>query len=106
VKGAPKDTDFYRYALAEMVGNSKQAMIYLYISVAAEDFRPVLKDITAPTLLTYSGDGWICTPETGEYMAKNIPNSKLVIFPGCGHGLFMDDPAKFNAELGAFLTEG
>ncbi|MDR1028590.1 MAG: alpha/beta hydrolase [Clostridiales Family XIII bacterium] len=105
VKGAPKDSDNYRFALAEMRGNTSQAMIYLYLSVSAEDFRPVLRDITVPALLAYSGNGWICTPETGEYMAQNIKNSKLVLFPGCGHGLFMDDPDKFNAELETFLTE-
>jgi pimeloyl-ACP methyl ester carboxylesterase len=105
VKGFPKDSDQYRAALAEMQSNTPHAMIYLYASVAAEDFRPVLKDITAPVLLAYSGNGLICTPEHGEYMARNIKNSKLVIFPECGHGIFLDDPVKFNAELEAFLAE-
>jgi pimeloyl-ACP methyl ester carboxylesterase len=29
----------------------------------------------------------------------------LVIFSDCGHGLFLDDPDKFNAELDTFLNE-
>jgi pimeloyl-ACP methyl ester carboxylesterase len=105
VKGFPKDSDRYRLALADMQSNTPHAMIYFYIAAASEDFRPVLKDITVPVLLTYSGNGLICSPEHGEYMAQNIKNSKLVIFPDCGHGLFMDDPVTFNAELETFLAE-
>ena len=31
--------------------------------------------------------------------------SRLVIFPGCGHGLFLEDPEKFNRELKDFLKD-
>jgi pimeloyl-ACP methyl ester carboxylesterase len=105
VKGAPRDTDDFKLALDAMCANTPHIMVFLWISIFSEDFRPVLKDITVPVLLTYSGDGLICTPATGEYMAANIKDSKLVIFPNCGHGLFMDNPAMFNAELEAFLAE-
>ncbi|MDR1246701.1 MAG: alpha/beta hydrolase [Clostridiales Family XIII bacterium] len=105
VNGFPKDSERYRLALAEMRSNTPHAMIYFYIAIASEDFRPVLKDITVPVLLTYSGNGLLCGPAHGEYMAQNIKNSKLVVFPDCGHGLFMDDPVKFNTELETFLTE-
>jgi pimeloyl-ACP methyl ester carboxylesterase len=104
-KGTPTDTEEFRLALQDMQGNTPHIMIFLWIALTAEDFRPVLKDITVPTLLAYSGDGLICTPAVGEYLAQRIENSKLVIFPGCGHGLFMDDPVKFNSELETFLKE-
>ena len=40
-------------------------------------------------------------------MRENLGgDSKLVIFPGCGHGLFLEDPEKFNSELAQFLEEG
>ncbi|MDR1573380.1 MAG: alpha/beta hydrolase [Clostridiales Family XIII bacterium] len=105
VKGCPRDTDYYRMSLAEMQNNTPHVMVFAYLAIAAEDFRPVLKDITVPVLLTYAGDGLICTPAHGEYMKENIKNSKLVIFPGCGHGLFFDNPDKFNTELDTFLAE-
>ncbi|MDR1572729.1 MAG: alpha/beta hydrolase [Clostridiales Family XIII bacterium] len=105
VKGTPRDTDAYRAALADMQSNTPHVMVFAYIAMATEDFRPVLQDITAPVLLAYAGDGLICTPAHGEYMKQHIKNSKLVIFNGCGHGLFMDDPDRFNAELEAFLAE-
>jgi pimeloyl-ACP methyl ester carboxylesterase len=105
VKGYPKDSEGYKLALSAMQSNNSRIMMYLYTSMASEDLRSVLKDISVPVLLAYSGDGLICTPATGEYMANHIKNSKLVIFDGCGHGLFMDNPDKFNAELDAFLKE-
>jgi pimeloyl-ACP methyl ester carboxylesterase len=36
-------------------------------------------------------------------MQKNIPNSKLEIFEGDGHALFVDDPDEFNALVEDFL---
>jgi pimeloyl-ACP methyl ester carboxylesterase len=104
-KGFPRDTDYYREALAAMQDNTPHVMVFAYLAMAAEDFRPVLKDITAPVLLAYAGDGLVCTPAHGEYMKQNIANGKLVIFPGCGHSLFLDEPDKFNAELESFLAE-
>ncbi|MDR1621706.1 MAG: alpha/beta hydrolase [Synergistaceae bacterium] len=38
-------------------------------------------------------------------MRDHIENSKLILYPGCGHGLFLEDPEKFNADLEAFLQE-
>jgi pimeloyl-ACP methyl ester carboxylesterase len=105
VKGYPKDSEQYRMALADMRSNTPHAMVYLFIAAAAEDFRPVLETITVPVLLAYSGNGLICTPAHGEYMARNIKNGKLVIFDKCGHGLFLDDPDMFNSELETFLAE-
>jgi pimeloyl-ACP methyl ester carboxylesterase len=105
VKGFSKDTDAYREALADMQNNTPHAMVFAYLAMSAEDFRPTLEEITAPVLLAYAGDGLVCTPAHGEYMKEHIQNSKLVIFPGCGHSLFRDDPDKFNAELETFLAE-
>ena len=36
-------------------------------------------------------------------MQKKISNSKLEIFDGDGHALFVDDPDKFNALVEDFL---
>jgi pimeloyl-ACP methyl ester carboxylesterase len=105
VRDFPQDSDYYRMALADMQSNTPHIMVYAYLAMAAEDFRPVLGNITVPVLLAYAGDGLICTPAHGEYMQQHIKNSKLVVFPGCGHGLFLDMPDKFNAELATFLAE-
>lgn len=103
-KGYSKEADEYKWALGQALDNIPHCMTNMWIAMAYEDFRPVLPTIQVPVLLAYSGDGLIYGPAHGEYMQANLGGeSKLVIFPGCGHGLFLEDPQKFNRELAAFL---
>jgi pimeloyl-ACP methyl ester carboxylesterase len=85
--------------------NTPHCMAYMWIAMASEDFRPQLEQIRVPVLLAYSGDGLLYFQVHGEYMRDHIKNSKLVLYPGCGHGLFLEDPKKFTASLDAFLQE-
>jgi pimeloyl-ACP methyl ester carboxylesterase len=104
-EGFPADSELFKWTIGEVKKNIPHVMAYMWIAMASEDFRPVLKEITAPTLLTYGGNGLLFCKEHGEYMAENIKNNKLVFFPGCGHALFMEDVDRFNAELEVFLAE-
>lgn len=96
IKGCKIDTE------AKLL--TPHCMLPLWISLASKDYRDVLSEIDVPTFLTYSGDGQLYSPAHGEYMKAHIKNSVLDIFPGCGHGLFMDDPEKFNHDYEEFLT--
>jgi pimeloyl-ACP methyl ester carboxylesterase len=104
-KGFSTESELFKQTLAEAKKNVPHVMTYMWIAMASEDFRPVLRDITVPTLLAYGGDGVLHSKEHGEYMEKHIKNSKLVLFPGCGHAPFLEDTDKFNAELETFLAE-
>ena len=42
-------------------------------------------------------------PEVARKMAERIPGAALVILPGAGHLLNIEQPAAFNAALLAFL---
>lgn len=68
------------------------------------DFRPALKQIRLPTLLFFGVGGNTFLPETGEYMKKQIPESKLVIFEKSGHCLHLEESKKFNRELERWLA--
>ena len=103
--GFSEESELFKWTLAEAKKNSPHVMICMWIAMSSEDFRPVLADITAPTLLAYGGDGVLHFKAHGEYMAEHIKNSKLVFFKGCGHSPFLEDPDGFNAELDAFLAE-
>lgn len=106
-KGYDNQKDEYKWALAQAMDNTPHCMTNMWIAMAYEDFRPVLPTIQIPVLLAYSGDGLIYGPAHGEYMKEHLGGeSRLVIFPGCGHGLFLEDPEKFNRELASFLAEG
>ncbi len=51
------------------------------------DFGPHLKDITVPTLLLTGDESPTTAPEQQQFMAAQIPNSQLTVWPGLGHGV-------------------
>lgn len=72
--------------------------------VVNEDLRHVMSSIKAPTLLIW-GEADTATPlSDAKTMAKLIPDSGLVSFPGCGHYSFLDNPRQFAAVLTNFLN--
>lgn len=83
--------------------NTPHAIMAFWISMMVQDYRPILKTITVPCLLTYGEESNYYPPENYAYMRDQIPNAKVVPFAGCGHALHIQDAEKFNRELIAFL---
>jgi non-heme chloroperoxidase len=75
----------------------------LWITMAMQDYRPLLKNITVPCLLTYGTESNYYPPENYEYMQKQIPNARVIPFEGCGHALHIQDPELFNKTVIKFL---
>jgi len=46
--------------------------------------------------------GWLA--EQAANLAHNRPSTQIAVFQGAGHALFVDDAARFNALLAAFMT--
>jgi non-heme chloroperoxidase len=74
--------------------------VALLVGYYVADYRPVLPKIDKPVVVCAAKSGYMGTIVA---MQKNIPNSKLEIFEGDGHALFVDDPDKFNALVEDFL---
>lgn len=71
--------------------------------VVNEDLTDRLPMISAPALLIW-GENDTATPlSDAKKMARLIPDSGLVSFPGCGHYSFLDNPVQFRAVLSSFL---
>ncbi len=65
-----------------------------------QDFRPLLTNITIPTLIaTVEGPRL----EYMKKMQKMLPDGRLEIFTSTGHALFVDQPERFNRLLEAFI---
>lgn len=62
-----------------------------------------LRGIQAPTLILHGLEDRVCLFPLAQAQHAAIPGSKLVPFESCGHFLFYDQRARFNAELLAFL---
>jgi non-heme chloroperoxidase len=74
------------------------ASLLLYDSIAG-DRRPYLARVSVPTLVISTTEN----KEIGEYMKSHIAGARHLVFEGTGHGLFMEDPGKFNETLNGFL---
>jgi len=67
------------------------------------DLRAEMARIAVPTLVI-QGDADLSAPIeiTGHPSAALIPNSQLIVLPGAGHGLYVSEASRYNAELLAF----
>lgn len=73
--------------------------------VVNEDLCHVMPSIKAPTLLIY-GENDTATPvRDAKKIESLVPDAGLVVFPGCGHYSFLDNPNQFAAVLRSFLTD-
>ena len=69
------------------------------------DYRADLPGISLPTLLLYGrGNNATLPTELGRWIHSRIPGSTLVELQGSGHSPFWEEPARFNAELAAFVN--
>ncbi|CAJ2505322.1 Uu.00g127160.m01.CDS01 [Anthostomella pinea] len=80
----------------------------LFIDHAAADWRPMMSTINVPTLLVLSRGEALDPFPSVQWMASQIPESKLVVFEkgekGSSHFMFWESPERFNRELGKFLA--
>jgi alkylation response protein AidB-like acyl-CoA dehydrogenase len=63
------------------------------------DRRAALPDIKAPTLLIAGELDQAAPLKTMQRMAEAIPGAKIVVIPGAGHMIHLEQPAAFRAAL-------
>jgi pimeloyl-ACP methyl ester carboxylesterase len=61
-----------------------------------------LAEITIPTLIITGDDDWACL-EAALLLRRTIASASLAVVPDTGPALNLDDPAAFNAFVGAFF---
>ena len=90
--------------IAEMDRTSSGVAQKLQAYLDTLDFRGQLKGVSVPTLLLV-GELTPTSPlEQQEFMASQIPDCRLVVFPGVGHGINAIYPERCVAELRQFLA--
>jgi len=77
--------------------NSAMALLLAYFNT---DLRPALAKIDKPTLIVVAQSPWM---KYYEEMQRLTPGSRLEVFEGVGHALFVDDAKRFNRLLEDFL---
>ena len=66
------------------------------------DLTAQMAGITTPSLIMTDDEDWPCL-EPVLLMKRTIPSADLVVMPGTGHTLNLEEPASFNAHLDAFF---
>lgn len=80
-------------------------LIHSARSAKKDNVLSELRKIEVPTLLLWGEDDLITTMDVAEMFHKNIPNSKLVTVPNCGHAPMIEHPEWFARETQNFLKE-
>lgn len=92
--------------MAESYLTPTDVVAHLCDEMVKQDKRHLLPNVPVPTLLMYGGaKNRILPTGVGPWMSQQIPGSRYVEFAASGHNPFIEEPAKFNAELLAFVRE-
>ena len=76
------------------------AAMAVYSDYLMGDYTGVLKDVSVPALSIYGNSIHLCFgPETGRYVADQIPDCRLEVLDQSGHMPFYEQPEEFNNFL-------
>jgi pimeloyl-ACP methyl ester carboxylesterase len=67
------------------------------------DTSKELSKIKAPTLIMWGDKDVFCPQSDQDTLAAEIADSRLVVYEGAGHALHWEEPARFAADLAAFV---
>lgn len=76
-----------------------------YEAFLQDDTADRLAEIAAPALIVWGERDSFCPQSDQEALAGRIPDARLVIYPGAGHGLHWEMPMQFVIELLNFAAE-
>lgn len=70
-----------------------------------EDFLPDLATMTKPVLVTYGTADTVVLPAMANTIRDHVANCRMSAYAGVGHAPFIEEPARFNAELKEFALQ-
>jgi pimeloyl-ACP methyl ester carboxylesterase len=93
------------WAIALTLQASLQAAVEMMRTNFLTDQRDELKEINVPTLIIH-GDADQTSPFgiTGQRTAEIMPNSRLKVYEGKAHGLYITEASRLNVDVLEFLS--
>jgi pimeloyl-ACP methyl ester carboxylesterase len=68
-----------------------------------DDSSEELHKIKARTLIVWGDKDGIVPRSDQETLLEQIADSRLVVYPGAGHALYWEEPARFASDIAAFI---
>ena len=97
--------DLVERRLKQVVDTDPEVFLNVFKIYAKTEMFPWLKNISKPCLLLTGENDIGCSPKHNEKMAKEIPNSKLVILPKYKHSFLIEAPNEVAESLIEFMHE-
>jgi non-heme chloroperoxidase len=97
----PQPEDYIQRVIAASLTVPTSDAIALLVGRYTADYRQVLPKIDRPTLVCAAPSAYF---DRVVDMQKKIAGSKLEVFEGAGHALFVDDPDHFNSAVQSFVA--
>jgi pimeloyl-ACP methyl ester carboxylesterase len=75
------------------------------VALASHDLRERAHLISCPTLIVWGDRDNLVPLRCAHAYARLVPDSRLLVYEDTGHNPMIERPARFNADLSAFLDE-
>jgi pimeloyl-ACP methyl ester carboxylesterase len=92
-------------ALELMKGSGRAAFLPALEAHFGYPIRERLPEIACPTLIVWGEKDRIIPVRDAATFERLIPNARKLVYPRTGHVAMLERPARFNADLEAFLAE-
>lgn len=73
------------------------------LHILADDVRPLLPRVQAPTLLVWGARDPLTPVPDGRLMAELVPDARLLVLEDAAHNPMADQPERFNRAVLSFL---
>jgi pimeloyl-ACP methyl ester carboxylesterase len=100
--GRDADPMLVDWAMGIALQAALQAQIGCLRAFSETDFRPDLRAVTVPTLILHGTADSPIIPINARRTQAGIAGSRLEIYEGAPHALFVTEPDRFNRDLLAF----
>lgn len=87
----------------QTLGNQPQAYAAAARAMSNYNFTTQLRAVTAPTLIVQGLDDQLTPPGGAVKLRRALPRAHLLMIPGVGHNLPIEQPVTFHAAISAFL---
>src|SRR5262249_28826590 len=104
-RATAEDQEFFQEL--QVISVSPSNLVKTMRACDAINVRPILPNISVPTLVFHSDRDRIAPPEEGRILAAEIPGAKFVPLPTSNHLLLAEEPSWkiFRQELEGFLAQ-
>lgn len=99
----PQPADYLNRVIAACERTPTSDAVALLVGKMAADYRAAAAKIDKPTLFCYA-DAPYMPPAARQEIHQSVKGSRLEVFEGAGHALFVDNADQFNSVLENFLS--